>query len=225
MSGYWSGPRQTPETDKIRSEGNFGHLWCIQEFAFCVVFSYTPKVSRCGMFGVYSFSSGFLYTPKGFLTSSFSAGNQTPGPVGAIAGPTFLRHHSSGVEDLRRDRPRAIRPGPQDREGGVFGASQGVVEEERGGCGGRDPWRAIKRYRTSTVKWIAQNDNQLRVCTAMEGLQFLKPDWASPQWAEGQFESWPYASVALDQGGDGLSGYFACAYKPELRLNLLAWFD
>lgn len=91
------------------------------------------------------------------------------------------------------------------------------------GC--RDPWRPIKRYRTSTVKWIAQNDNQLRVCTAMEGLQFLKPDWASPQWAEGQFESWPYASVALDQGGDGLSGYFACAYKPELRLNLLAWFD
>lgn len=92
-------------------------------------------------------------------------------------------------------------------------------------AGVRDAWRPVKRHRASAAKWISQNDNQLRVCTAVGGLVCIRPEPSTNSWSEGAWRSWPFASVALDQGGDGLAGLYACQYKPELRLNLFGWFD
>ena len=52
------------------------------------------------------------------------------------------------------------------------------------------------------------------------GLDFILPkDTAC--WNKENWRSWPSASVAMDQGGDGLSGVHALMYKEELRLNLI----
>lgn len=39
------------------------------------------------------------------------------------------------------------------------------------------------------------------------------------------WRTWPWASVSLDQGGDGVAGVHACLYKDSLKLNLFPWYD
>lgn len=88
----------------------------------------------------------------------------------------------------------------------------------------REPWRPAKRHRLSAQKWVAMNDRQLAVCTSFGGLSFLQPTNAET-WAPEAWKSWPWASVTLDQGSDGLAGVHACLYKESLRLNLSVWYD
>ena len=81
-------------------------------------------------------------------------------------------------------------------------------------------WRPRMVYRRSSEKWCCQQDNHLRVSTSFGGLDFILPkDTAC--WNKENWRSWPSASVAMDQGGDGLSGVHALMYKEELRLILI----
>ena len=86
-------------------------------------------------------------------------------------------------------------------------------------------WRPRKRYRTAAVKFIMATDNQLNVSTAWTGLQAFMPIEGDPLWAEANWRSWPYLSLALDQGTDGVCGWHALAYKENLALNTGAWWD
>ena len=81
-------------------------------------------------------------------------------------------------------------------------------------------WRPRMVYRRSSEKWCCQQDNHLRVSTSFGGLDCILPkDTAC--WNKENWRSWPSPSVAMDQGGDGLSGVHALMYKEELRLNLI----
>lgn len=82
-------------------------------------------------------------------------------------------------------------------------------------------WRPLEMHRLSARKWVYALDNQLKVSTCHNGLDFFC--WAEGEERWGSWREWPGLGVALDMGSDGVAGYSALAR--HFDCNIWMWPD
>ena len=95
----------------------------------------------------------------------------------------------------------------------------------RKSTGSKIAWRPRTRFRISTVRHIAEVDNQYRVSTPTGGLVWCKPIWEHQLWSDANWRLWRAIQGTEDQAGENISGANAMLYKPELMLNYIPWWD
>jgi hypothetical protein len=81
-------------------------------------------------------------------------------------------------------------------------------------------WRPKKQHRVNAKKWLANTDNQLRVCTASRGWHFFVP-CELPCWK--RWTDWPHASIGIDLGSDGLCAVQSMMYL--FKANVILYPD
>ena len=86
---------------------------------------------------------------------------------------------------------------------------------------GRTTWRPRKVYRISARQWLCNIDNQFGLLMRCAGLSFFLLKSCLPIWQD--WRTWPYATIGLDMGSDGLSAMHSVAYF--WQLNLEPWPD
>ncbi len=67
----------------------------------------------------------------------------------------------------------------------------------RNSTGSKVAWRPRTRHRISTVRHIAEIDNQYRVSTPTGGLKWCKPDWEDPLWQDANWRFWRFIQGCL----------------------------
>ena len=83
-------------------------------------------------------------------------------------------------------------------------------------------WRPLTFHRAAAKRWASNLDNQF-ICSCIAlGLAFFQWDpFQRGIWSN--WRNWPFAAIAMDLGGDGLSGI--SALKRLFFLNIHEWPD